>query len=88
MLFRSLKGGGSFFGKKGKDHPASKRTGEKHHKSVPVSEIKTGLSFTNMAEAAKYFNINGGHISDVCRGKRNQTHGYKFCYAGHIGDNP
>lgn len=47
----------------------------------PVYCYNTCTVYSSSKEAASILNISSGHISDICRGKRTHTHGYKFRYA-------
>lgn len=42
--------------------------------------ITTGEKFNSIVEAANKYNLKSTHISAICRGRRNQTKGYKFMY--------
>lgn len=56
----------------------------KQRLSVPVDQYTTNGEFIKTwigaTAAAKELNINQGHISEVCRGKRNTCGGYKWKY--------
>lgn len=74
----------NFFGKKlyGKDNPNFNNKGIKNSLSKPVVQLDLKGNFisrfNSIAEASEILNISG--ISEVCKNKRNQLHGFKFCY--------
>ncbi len=48
--------------------------------SRPVICLNDGKSLSSIREAAKTYQLTESKISDVCRGKRPHTQGYKFSY--------
>lgn len=66
----------AMFGKYGKDNP----------NSIPVYQIDTKSKqiikeWDSITNAAKFLNIKcGGHIGDVCKGKRKSAYGYIWRY--------
>lgn len=45
-----------------------------------VKNIDTGLIFSSVMEASKYYNIGFSHIARVCRGERKTAGGYRWYY--------
>lgn len=67
--------------KENDDH--ARRNGLKNQeKPVVAINITTGdsVTFKSVTEAGALLGINKGTISKILKGKRNQTHGYKFNY--------
>ena len=61
----------------------ARRTGLKNQeKPIIAKNIETNetLAFKSVTEAGAFLGINKGTICKVLKGKRNQTHGYKFYY--------
>lgn len=45
-----------------------------------VINLDTGKIFKSQKEAGEFYNINTGHISCVCKGRRKTTGGYRWMY--------
>ena len=49
-------------------------------KTCPVICLETGEMFDKIADAAKYYDIDGASISKVCKGKQKTVKGMRFRY--------
>jgi len=82
------------FGKRGADHPSSKRIAENNPmfgrigklsaRSRPISQYKLNGEFIknwdSIADIRRYYKINNSHISSVCSNKRKSCYGYIWKY--------
>ena len=67
------------------DAPLSEEARCREAKKLPgkaVRCITNGIEFPSVSEAARYFNLDRGHLSDVCSGRLLRTGGLNFEFIG------
>lgn len=73
-----------FYGKKHsiqfKQRLSRERRGASNPNAVKVLCLNNDMLYDTITQASKELNLDGSSISKVCRGKINQTKGYKFKY--------
>lgn len=55
-----------------------------HNKQKSIYCFENATAYESTMEAARQLNVNPGNVSMCCKGKRNHTGGYHFCYADNI----